>query len=191
MIRWSIELKRRLVLSSVGLFVLLSLVAPPGAQVLTNKPLTFAFVNGHWFNGGGFSARTVYSVAGTFTFRRPSRVDRTLDLAGTWVVPPFGEAHNHNIGLGVESMDRQAIQRYLADGVFYVKSQGNLPLTDAMKTHLGVNRPDSIDIVLAQGSLTATGAHPEVLVGELLGRGLFPGYTKETLRDFRYFAIDS
>jgi hypothetical protein len=191
MIRWSIELKKRLVLSSVGLFVLSSLVAPPRAQVLTNKPLTFAFVNGQWFNDKGFSARTVYSVAGTFTFRKPSRVDRTLDLAGTWVVPPFGEAHNHNIGLGVESMDRQAIQRYLADGVFYVKSQGNLPLTDAMKTHLGVNRPDSIDIVLAQGSLTATGAHPEVLVGELLGRGLFPGYTKETLRDFRYFAIDS
>ena len=191
MIGWSMELRKRMMLSSVGLFVLSSLVAPPRAQVLANKPPTFAFVNGQWFNGKGFSARTVYSIAGTFTFRRPTRVDRTLDLAGTWVVPPFGEAHNHNIGLGVESMDRQAIQRYLADGVFYVKSQGNLPLTDAMKTHLGVNRPDSIDIVLAQGSLTATGAHPEVLVGELLGRGLFPGYTKETLRDFRYFAIDS
>lgn len=192
MIGWSMELRKRLMLSSVGLFVLSSLVAPPRAQVLPNKPPTFAFVNGQWFNGKGFSARTVYSIAGTFTFRRPTRVDRTLDLAGTWVVPPFGEAHNHNIGLGVESMDRQAIQRYLGDGVFYVKSQGNLPLTDAMKTHLGVNRPDSIDIVLAQGSLTATGGHPAFLVEEiLLGRGLFPGYTREALRDFRYFTIDS
>ncbi len=185
------ELLKRLVLPSLGLFVLSSLLAPPRAQVPTNEPLNFAFVNGQWFNGKGFAARTVYSVNGTFTSKRPTRVDRTLDLGGGWVVPPFGEAHNHNIGLGIEAMDRQAIQRYLADGVFYVKSQGNLPLTDATKTRLGLNRHDSIDIVLAQGSLTATGAHPEALVGELLGRGLFPGYTKETLRDFRYFAIDS
>ena len=185
------ELLKRLVMPSLGVFVLSSFLAPPRAQVPTNEPLNFAFVNGQWFNGKGFAARTVYSVNGTFTLTRPTRVDRTLDLVATWVVPPFGEAHNHNVGMGVEELDRQAIRRYLADGVFYVKSQGNLPLADAMKTRLGLNRHDSIDIVLAQGSLTATGAHPEVLVGELLGRGLFPGYTKKTLRDFRYFAIDS
>lgn len=128
------------------LFVLSLLVAPPRAQVLTSKLLNYAFVNGQWFDGKGFSARTVHSVDATFTLRRPTRVDRTLDLAGTWVVPPFGEAHNHNIGTGVEELDRQAIRRYLADGVFYVKSQGNLPLTDAMKIRLGLNRPDSVDI---------------------------------------------
>lgn len=181
----------RVAATFLTLFAPSLLVVPPQAQVAASKPLNFAFANGQWFDGKRFVARTLYSVDGTFTSRKPARVDRTLDLSGSWVVPPFGEAHNHNIGTGVEAMDRQAIRRYLKDGVFYVKSQGNLPLTDAMKTRLGVNRPDSVDIVLAQGSLTATGGHPAFLVEILLGRGLFPGYTKETLRDLRYFTIDS
>src|SRR5262245_49887546 len=175
----------------LALFVLSSLVIHPAAQRPSNRALNFAFVNGRWFDGKSFSSRTVYSVDRTFTSQKPAQVDRTLDLAGSWVVPPFGEAHNHNVGTGVEALDRQAIRRYLADGVFYVKSQGNLPLSEAMKTSLGLNRHDSIDIALAQGSLTATGGHPAFLVESLLGRGLFPGHTKETLQDLRYFTIDS
>jgi hypothetical protein len=60
------ERKARLALCSLALCVLSTPVAPPRAQVL-DKPLTFAFVNGRWFNGKAFSARTVYSVDGTFT----------------------------------------------------------------------------------------------------------------------------
>lgn len=89
-------------------------------------------------------------------------------------------------------MGQEGDRKYLTDGVFYVKIQGNLPLTDDMKSRLGVNRPESIDVVFAQGSLTATGGHPSFLVGEILLRqGYFPGYTKETLKDYRYFTIDS
>jgi hypothetical protein len=180
------------VLFALSLAALVFVEASANVHVQAQGPVTLAFVNGRWFDGKTFSARTMYSLRGVFTSRKPPHVDQTLDLSGGWVVPPFGEAHNHNIGTGVEDRDRQAIRRFLADGVFYVKSQGNLPLTDAMKTQLGLNRPDSIDVVLAQGSLTATGGHPAYLVEELLlGRGFFPGYTKETLRDFRYFAIDS
>lgn len=84
--------------------------------------------NGLWFDGMGFEPRTVYSVGGVFAMERPERIDETLDLAGTFVVPPFAEAHNHNIGLGAEERDRQAIAAYLAAGVFYVKIQGNWPL---------------------------------------------------------------
>lgn len=155
-------------------------------------PQNFALINGQWFNGKSFEARTVYSVNGQFTNKKPARVDRALDLAGTWIVPPFSEAHNHNIGTGVEAWDKKAIQRYLADGVFYVKIQGNLPLTDEKQSRLGINRHDSVDVVLAQGSLTATGGMPIFLVERiLLSQGYFPGYTRETLKDHRYFTVDS
>lgn len=90
------------------------------------KPPNIALTNGEWFNGKSFNSRTVYSVNGRFTFKKPVRVDSNLDLAGAWIVPPFGEAHNHNIGTGVEELDKRAIQKYLADGVFYVQIQGNL-----------------------------------------------------------------
>ncbi|HZS09564.1 MAG TPA: amidohydrolase family protein [Blastocatellia bacterium] len=154
-------------------------------------PQNFALINGQWFDGKSFAARTAWSVNGRFTSAKPARVDRTIDLAGTWVVPPFAEAHNHNLGTGIEERDRKAIQKYLADGVFYVKIQGNLPLTDEARRRLGINRPESIDAVLAQGSLTATQGHPIGLVERLLQQGFYPGFTRESLKDHRYFMIDS
>lgn len=158
----------------------------------SQKPPNVALTNGKWFNGKSFDSRTVYSINGRFTFKKPARVDSTLDLAGAWIVPPFGEAHNHNIGTGVEEQDKRAIQKYLADGVFYVQIQGNLPLKDEVKLRLSINRQNSLDVALAQGSLTATGGHPIALVERmLLPQGYFPGFTKETLKDYRYFTIDS
>jgi hypothetical protein len=97
-------------------------------------------------------ARTVYSVAGRFTSSRPAHVDTTLDLAGAWVVPPFGEAHNHNVDGALESRSRDALARYLADGVFYVKIQGNFPVSEDMRHRLPMNRPDGPDVVFAQAS---------------------------------------
>jgi hypothetical protein len=181
----------RLLVSSI-VFALPVLGGLPQPAPDSHVPPNTALINGRWFDGKSFEALTFYSVDGRFTFRKPVRVDRTLDLAGAYVIPPFGEAHNHNIGTGVEDWDRKAIRKYIADGVFYVKIQGNLPLTEEMKRRLGLNRPDGLDAVFAQGSLTATGGHPSVLVGEvLLRQGYFPGYTKETLNDYRYFTIDS
>jgi imidazolonepropionase-like amidohydrolase len=150
-----------------------------------------ALVNGKWFNGKFFETRTVYSVNGRFTAKQPARVSQTLDLSGTWIVPPFGEAHNHNIGTGIEERDKEAIKKYLTDGIFYVKIQGNLPLTDDLKHRLSINRPNSIDVIFAQGSLTSAGGHPIALVERLLLQGFYRGHTRQSLKDHRYFTIDS
>jgi imidazolonepropionase-like amidohydrolase len=174
--------------------ILLTLPTLIGASQIERPaqgPPNVALINGKWFNGKSFDAHPVYSVDGRFTFKRPPRVDRTLDLAGTWVVPPFGDAHNHNI-TGIEKRDKAAIRKYLVDGVFYVKIQTNLPLSDAMRHHLPIDRCDSIDVVLGQGSLTATGGAPIYLVEKILfPLGYYPGHTKESLKDFLYFTIDS
>jgi len=159
------------------------------AQVI--KTPNTALINGNWFNGKNFETRTMYSVSGLLTFRKPSRIDTTINLIGAFLVPPFAEAHNHNIGTGVTEWDKKAIQNYFAAGVFYVKIQGNLPMDDNTKRSLGINKSNSIDVVLAQGNLTATGGHPICLVESLLLRGYYPGNTKESLKDFRYFTIDS
>jgi hypothetical protein len=161
--------------------------SPPQGQQLSK----IGFTGGKWFDGRTFAPRTVYSVNGRFTLKRPARLDQTLDLTGTWIVPPFAEAHNHNLGTGMEVSENRSIQKYLADGVFYVKIQGNLPVTYETKARLELNRPDSVDVSFAQGSLTASGGQPIVLVESLLARGYYPGYTPETLKDHRYFTIDS
>lgn len=95
----------------------------PGAS---SPPRNIALINGQWFKGSTFERRTVYSVDGRFASARPRRIDETLDLAGTWIVPPFGEAHNHNIDGAVEDRSREALRRYVADGVFSVKIQGTI-----------------------------------------------------------------
>ncbi len=151
-----------------------------------------ALTNGHWFDGKSFLPRTTYSVNGTLSLTAPARIDRTIDLSGTWVVPPFAEAHNHNIDGAVEARSLAAIRNYVADGVFYVKIQGNYPLTDQQRGRLPINRPGAPDVAFAQAFITATGGHPSVLHEEiLLPQGYYPGMKKEALRDKVYITIDT
>lgn len=95
-----------------------------------------ALVKGLWFVGGRFESGTFYSVDGIFTRKKPKRIDTTINLEGLFIIPPFAEAHKHNIGTGVETWERKAINAYLQAGVFYVKIQGNLPMHDSIKTSL-------------------------------------------------------
>lgn len=154
-------------------------------------PVT-ALINGQWFDGHTFRARTVYSVNGLLAFRKPARVTRTMDLAGTWVVPPFAEAHNHNVDGVSEDRSRSAIRRYLSEGVFYAKIQGNFPLDDDMRRRLRINQADGLDVAIAQAFLTATEGHPIFLHERILmPGGYYRGVPKESLQDRLYFTVDS
>jgi hypothetical protein len=93
-----------------------------------------------------------------------------IDLAGRWIVPPFGEAHNHNIDYSTPSRTDSLIRRYLRDGVFYVKNPGNLPRgRDSLVGRINV--PRGVDAVFANGLLTATGGHPTGLYLRNRSRG--------------------
>jgi hypothetical protein len=117
------------------------------------------FINGRWFDGRKFVEKRFYSAAGILTAKRPARVDRTIDLAGKYVVPPFGEAHNHNLVWSGEAGFTKLRLKYLEDGVFYVKNPTNLP---GLRTPLAgkINIPTSLDAVFSNGALTASGGHP-------------------------------
>lgn len=140
------------------------------ALFLTLLPLpataeSLCFVNGRWFDGKTFSARTLCAADGVFVARRPAGA-RTIDLGGGYVVPPFGEAHNHN----VEESARleETIRGYLAAGVFYVKNPNSLPRTTP---RAAVNRPDSIDAIFAMGGFTGKEGHPAGVMKRNIDRG--------------------
>jgi imidazolonepropionase-like amidohydrolase len=140
-----------------------------------------ALINGKWFNGRSFESRTLYSVGGKFTAEKPARIDATLDLAGLWIVPPFADAHNHSLGTGDVALDRVRVQRYLADGVFYVKMQGNVPVSKEIRKLIPLDQPDSVDAMLAQEPITATHAHPTELNDIFLYPMIYlPGFSKES-----------
>jgi hypothetical protein len=138
-------------------------LAPPAAS-----QTRVAFVNGRWFNGRTFDAQTVYVENGVFRSSRPATVDTTIDLQNGYVVPPFGEAHNHNI----EGSSRIAgvLASYINDGIFYVLNPNSLPRS---RTSLSgqINVPTSIDVIFSNGGLNVTRGHPWDLVQRNIARG--------------------
>jgi imidazolonepropionase-like amidohydrolase len=147
---------------------LLALVQAPAA--IEQAP-ALALENGRWFDGSEFRERTLYAVDGRFTDVRPElpdRIWRTLDLAGGFVVPPFAEAHNHNVHDGADA----ALRRYLELGVFYVANPNSLARTTT-SIRAQVNRPDALDVTFAGGGLTASGGHPLDVARPMIARGIW------------------
>ena len=130
-------------------------------QVVKN----YVFLHGQWFDGNGFHPATWYSVQGRLTRTAPASVVETVDLAGAFVVPPFGEAHNHNVE---GEWNVQAVSdRYLKDGVFYVKNPNDVR-DFAVTLRNRVNRPHTIDAVFAHAGMTGPGGHPIALYEDIL-----------------------
>jgi hypothetical protein len=127
---------------------------------------SYEFRNGRWFDGQVFRSGTRYTVNGRLSDRRPASVDSVIDLAGAYVVPAFGEDHNHN---AVPS-DTGIAHRYLRDGIFYVRNPDNLPQEKAMAAGR-FNVPSGIDVTFANGGLTGPGGHPIELVQRNVARG--------------------
>src|SRR6266540_1548201 len=144
-----------------------------------------AFVNGQWFNGTAFVRRTAYAAGGVFTTRQPGHVDTTLDLAGGFVVPPFAEAHNHNVEGANPGLD-DLLVRYIRDGVFYVKNPNNLPGARASLAGR-VNVPTGVDVIFSTGGPTGSGGHPAEIVRRNTARGLWTGSDGEGAF---YWAVD-
>jgi len=147
-----------------------------------------AFINARVLDDSTFVERALVVEGGRFVDADPATASRTVDLSGAFLVPPFCEAHNHN--LGSADGNQEAIDRYLSEGIFYVGVLSNLPaLTDPIRHTY--NTPRSVDAIFLNGGLTATGGHPIRLRESLLERGLYPGFTRESLADHSYFVVDS
>jgi hypothetical protein len=128
----------------------------------------YEFVNGRWFDGSTFRNRSFYAVGGVLTSKRPKRVDSVIDLKDKFVIPPFGEAHNHNVG----GANVEIIRKYLEDGIFYVKNPNVLP-RDRASVEAKINIPESIDVAFANGGLTASEGHPIGLARRNIARAVW------------------
>lgn len=148
----------------------------------------YEFVNGLWFNGNSFQRKTFYSSGQNFTTKRPSAIKRSVDLTGKFIVPPFGDAHNHSLS-GPFNVD-SSIRQYLKDGIFYVKNPSNIQRdTNLIRNKLNI--PQSVDAIFANGPLTAKGGHPVELYdpGAILNKVKKPG-PSGSFEDLSYYVID-
>jgi predicted amidohydrolase YtcJ len=152
------------------------LIAVFAATALAQQATSIAVVayeNGRWFTGSTFESRTMY-VRGDRFIDRPTQTDSVVDLAGGYVMPPFGEAHNHNVQLVPSQPARfdALIRSYMQAGVFYVQnpnSQGRTKVDLAAR----LNRPDTPDVSFANGGITGPGGHPIGIVQRAVARGVW------------------
>jgi imidazolonepropionase-like amidohydrolase len=116
----------------------------------SNQP-NLEFLGGRWWDGEKFIATTFYSVNGLFAAVRPNHVDAVLNLDGKFVVPPYADAHVHNLA-DPKDLDGD-IHDDLADGVLYAMEMD--PALELSPNVLGrVNKPDSVDVIYTQGLVT-------------------------------------
>jgi hypothetical protein len=152
---------------------------------------TIHFTNGKWFTGSGFVADEFYAVNGYLTKTKPAVVDTVIDLKQQYIIPPFGEAHNHSPDT---EMDFEIFrERYLSDGIFYIKNPNSIPFTTRKIEQL-INRPNSVDVIFANGGLTGTGGHPSGLYSYLLTtiyKKSITGWSNRSMEGHAYYTIDS
>ncbi len=130
------------------------------------------FVHGQWFDGTGFVPTDFYAEDGRLT-HRPSSLHHlvTVDLHGGFVVPPYGDAHEHNF----DSVRGTAAvtAAYLEDGIFYAQGMtDNLAGAREVVAAKMVNTPSTVDVTYAHGGLTAVDGHPKD-VYESLANGFY------------------
>lgn len=183
----------RKTLFPIAAALLAAACAPPPPPAPEAGP-AYALANGAWWNGERFEPRTMYVAGGVFTDRRPARLDSVVDLAGGFVVPPYGDAHAHHFesrGL-IERIDRM----YLRSGIFYGMSMTNwADRRPEVMPYLG--RTETMDVAFSDAGVTGPYGHP-ILIYESLARGRYD-FNPDSIRPWTdrraegkaYFIVDS
>lgn len=147
--------------------------------LITSFAQTTAFVNGKWLIDRKFIATTVYAENGKFTFQKPATIDQFIDLTDKYCIPPFGDAHTHNLDgkYGLEEM----IGKYFNEGVFYVQVLGNNGKGAASSRPI-LSQKKLIDVTYANGLLTSSYGHG-FYPYEPLAMGIYAPYQQLALAD--------
>jgi hypothetical protein len=154
----------------------------------TPEGTTTKLSGGKWFNGQEFVAKDFYSVGGVLTEAAPAHVDSGLDLSGKFVVPPYADAHVHN--LNEEGSMDEDVRNDQLDGVFYAMEQDPaIELSPAVLSR--VNTPGSVDVVYTQGLVSPSWGVMADMYTMLAGAGRFGDRTKLAQLDtHEIFLID-
>lgn len=160
------------------------------ASMFSPRPLSatdrvIEFTNGLWFRDGSFVEDLFYSVDGVLTRQRPASVNEVIDLQGKFIIPPFAEAHNHNI----DNPPRpNQLKQYEDSGIFHVMIQNNIgPIEPAVATV----SESPVEVVFANGGLTASDGHVVEMFTRLARQGVLGPLKENDLDGRAFFVIDS
>lgn len=153
------------------------------------RGVTWRLENGRWFDGQSFRPRAMWVVDGVLRETGPPAADSVLDLAGGYVVPPYGDAHLHTFGdatrLAADSRDA------IRTGVFHVMVQDPINEVTAAMRH-AMAAPATVDVRWTQGVVTPSDGLIANFYRQLAARGHFgDGATMADLDGRVIFLMDS
>jgi len=151
------------------------------------------YAGGYLFNGDKFIKKDFFIKNGKFSFDSTNKkTNKTINLDGKYVIPPFGDAHTHNFD-NIEQFD-SIYQAYINEGTFYVQVLTN-HYSRHEKIKDSLNKPGKIDVSFAHGGITSTGGHPHAIYETSnLGMGwreMLDPKNKEKIRNSREVATDA
>ena len=160
--------------------------APLPAQGPASPGRSIEYRGGRWFNGTRFVETTMLVQGGVFRARGSVPPDSVVDLQGGYVVPPFGDAHQHL----VEFDPRQMVAAHLTDGIFYVKDQSNAPILRRLLDRV-LNQPTTLDFISANQGWTSPGGHPIEVIRRAPAEGPFGAFLRDSLDPGLMMQVDN
>ena len=145
-----------------------------------------AFEGGFIYRDGQFEKLDFYVIDGNFSYERPAQLDSTMSIVNKYVIPPFGEAHTHNL-------DRQwqmgfLPQQYANEGTIYIQNlTSKLKETKALRPYF--EKDSTIDVTFAHQGLSTTLGHP-FMAYEPFTMGIEYGTWEENMDSIRKSRLD-
>ena len=164
--------------------------AQPAPRSVAARPPSLKLVNGQWFNGTDFVATTMYTEGGVFREKEPATIDRTIDLGGKFVIPPFGDAHLHWLaGPGTSEFFSEVVACALRAGEFYALDLGGIAEFSPGLIRWSTSRPARISSAPSNAGRSAA-ATPRLLYTTLAKRGGI-GLHADQLDSNAYFLVEN
>ena len=145
-----------------------------------------AVEGGSVYRDGQFEKLNFYVVDGKFSFDKPTQIDSTISIKNKYVIPPFGEAHTHNL-------DRQwqmgfLPKQYANEGTIYIQNlTSKLRETQALRPYF--EKDSTIDVTYAHQGLSSTLGHP-FMAYEPFTMGIEYGTWEENIDSIRKSRLD-
>lgn len=162
----------------------------------SRKEIVTAFTGASVFNGNMFNERTL-CISAAVIVACPSDPDETVDLAGAYITPPFGDAHTHHFD-GPYTIDWHTALG-LESGVFYAMNM-TAPTEQVIKIRDRLSGPGNIDVSSSLGGITGPQSHPiEIYEALALGFRSYEDqlanqeiiYNSKLVADNAYFVVET
>ena len=115
------------------------------------------FEGANIYQSNEFVKKDFYIVNGNFSFVEPESIDSIINLSDKFIIPPFGDAHTHNLDRPWQISFLPKM--YIDEGTIYI--QNLTSKLDAVKVlRPNFQKKSTIDVKYSHQGLTSTLGHP-------------------------------